>query len=130
MGSDRTSIEPSSTPFRTCFFSDVLVETIEHIYFDSKWSKTIPEGLEYLLCKNYCRYEQPQPVCHLITALKMARLATSVLPSPSSKRSHRNRFSMDALIQPACNCSGATKTHKDTDNPSCHVWRTHKHPND
>ena len=107
----RTSIDPSSTPLRTCFFSAVLRKRLST-------STLTPNGANRFqkvwkcCCAKTVVGTRTATCLPLITALKMARMATSVLPkptSPASKRSIGTGFSMDSLISAvACNWSSVS----------------------
>ena len=107
----RTSIEPSSTPFRTCFFSDVLRKRLSTSTLTPNGAKRFQKVWK-CCCARTVVGTSTATCLPLITALNMARIATSVLPkptSPASKRSIGTGFSMDALISAvACNWSSVS----------------------
>ena len=107
----RTSMDPSSTPFRTCFFSAVLRKRLSTSTLTPNGAKRFKKVWKCCCAKTVVG-TSTATCLPLITALKMARMATSVLPnptSPASKRSIGTGFSMDSLISAvACNWSSVS----------------------
>ena len=102
----RTSIEPSSTPFKTCFFSAVLRNRLSTSTFTPNGAKRFKKVWKCCCAKTVVG-TSTATCLPLITALKIALIATSVLPNPTSPASNRSigtGRSIDSLISAvACN---------------------------
>ena len=102
----RTSIEPFSTPFKTCFFSAVLRNRLSTSTFTPNGAKRFKKVWKCCCAKTVVG-TSTATCLPLITALKIALIATSVLPKPTSPASNRSigtGRSIDSLISAvACN---------------------------
>ena len=121
----RISIDPSSTPLRICFFSDVVRNRLSTSTFTPNGAKRFKKVWKCCCAKTVVGTSTA--TCFpLITALKMARIATSVLPkptSPASRRSIGTGLSMDSLISAvACNWSSVSSYGNASSNSCCHGW--------